>query len=110
MRVSLLAIISLIIAVAAAENEVGFCDNLGSGSQTAGVNWRGVAGSVISVIPIPGAGLVGAFFNVLAQIGVSGFATLDMLIYFFVLRGHPFITFAKISGFWTPSPLVRSQG
>ena len=26
------------------------------------------------------------------------------------IRGHPFITFAKFSGFWTPSPLVRILG
>ena len=26
------------------------------------------------------------------------------------VRGHPFITFAKFSGFWTPSPLVRNLG
>ena len=26
------------------------------------------------------------------------------------IRGHPFITFAKFSGFWTPSPLVRFLG
>ena len=91
MRASLLAIPVLLIAVATAENEVGFCDNLGSGSQTVGVNWRGVAGSVISVIPIPGAGLVGAFFNVLAQIGVSGFSPLDMLIFFFAYAISSFI-------------------
>ena len=54
MRASLLAIPVLLIAVATAENEVGFCDNLGSGSQTVGVNWRGVAGAIISVIPIEG--------------------------------------------------------
>ena len=27
-----------------------------------------------------------------------------------LIRGHPFITFAKFLGFWTPSPLVRNQG
>ena len=76
MRASLLAIPVLLIAVATAENEVGFCENAGSGSLTAGVNWRGVAGSVISVIPIEGNAFafVGAFFNVLSQIGVSGFS------------------------------------
>ena len=26
------------------------------------------------------------------------------------IRGHPFLTFAKFSGFWTPPPLVRNQG
>ena len=81
MRVSLLAVPILIIALVAAENEVGFCENAGSGSQTVGVNWRGVASSVISVIPIEGVPLVGAFFSVLAQIGVSGFSPLVMLIF-----------------------------
>ena len=37
----------------------------------------------------------------------SGFAMPSETICVQHIRGHPFITFAKFSGFWTPSPPVR---
>merc|ERR1719322_1757111 len=69
MKATLLFVpLAVLLAGALGDNEIGYCANLAEGPTTT-VNWWGLLGSVVSLIPsVPGAA-VGGLFNVIAQFG-----------------------------------------
>ena len=59
----------------AADNEIGYCQNLGDDSLEVTVDWRGIANGILSLIPIPGSGIaseiLGGILTFLPTIGVE---------------------------------------
>ena len=51
----------------AAENEIGYCENLESGDDRLALDWLGAASAVVGVVNAE----LGALFGVLASFGVS---------------------------------------
>ena len=69
MKVSALTaiFIATALALAAADNEIGYCENLGSGSTTTTVDWSGIFQGILTAIPGIG-GIIGAIFDFIPSI------------------------------------------
>ena len=82
MKVSMFTVVfsALVLALLSAplttaDNEIGYCQNLGTGDLEVTVDWRGIANGVLSLIPIPGSGvasaILGGILSFLPNIGVE---------------------------------------
>ena len=61
--------------ISADNNEIGYCENLGTGSTEVTVDWRGITNGILSLIPIPGSGIaadiLGGILTFLPNIGLE---------------------------------------